>query len=381
MTISVRSNRAGPASRCPGRRRPCLLWLAALLSLAALPSCTYRSAAVQPPVAVPGQFSSEGEAVLPDRWWTAFSDEDLDSLVDRALRYNFSLRVAWDRLDQAMAVAARSGASLKPSLEGSAGASRTVARSPVTGRDYTTSYSLGLLAAYEVDLWGRVRAGRDAALLDALATNEDLHAAAMTLSAEVTGTWYTLVEQRGHLRLLDEQIETNEKYLDIVTLKFRRGQVSATDVLQQRQLVESARGERILVESRAEVLEHQLAVLLGQAPGSVLITVRGELPELPPLPHAGVPAQWIRRRPDVRAAELRVQAADRRVAAAVADRFPRLSLSVRAETSAERIHDLFDNWLAGLAANVVAPLFDGGLRRAEIERTRAAVSEQLDSYG
>ena len=381
MRIGAWSNPAGRVRPGGGRPRRCPLCLVILLSLVALPSCAFRSAPVQPPVAVPQAFSSQGEAAMPDRWWTAFGDADLDSLVDQALQDNFSLRVAWDRLNQATALAAKSGASLVPSLEGSAGASRTVTRSPMTGRNYTTGYSLGLLAGYEVDLWGRVRAARDAALLDALATSEDLHAAAMTLSAEVAGTWYTLVEHRGHLRLLDEQMKTNEKYLEIITLKFRRGQVSATDVLQQRQLVESVRGERILVESRASVLEHQLAVLLGRAPGSVSITVRDEFAELPPLPRAGVPAEWVRRRPDVRAAELRVRAADRRVAAAVADRFPKLSLSLRADTSAERIHDLFDNWLASLAANVAAPLFDGGLRRAEVERTQAVVSERLNSYG
>jgi outer membrane protein TolC len=124
-----------------------------------------------------------------------------------------------------------------------------------------------------------------------------------------------------------------------------------------------------------------LAVLLGRAPGDLQVQSPRMIPDLPPLPQTGILADWLRRRPDLRAAELRVQAADRRVAAAIADQFPRLSLTVRAETSAEHVRDLFDNWLAGLAANLAAPLFDAGLRRAEIERTRAVVREQLNAYG
>jgi len=356
----------------------------ALLAAVALASCAPRGVEVSPPAGLPEAFSSEGTAAMEAKWWTAFGDEQLNSLVEEALRGNFSVRAAWDRLDQARAAAAKSGAPLWPSLDGSAGASRTVRKSPQTDRVYTTDYSLGLLASYEMDLWGRVRSACDASRLDAYASQADLHAAATTLTGEIARTWFRLIEQRRQLTLLDEQIQTNQKYLEVITLKFRRGQVSATDVLQQRELTESTKGERVLVESAIAVLAHQLAVLLGRAPGPGApgsVEFPPALPELPPAPRTGLPAEWIRRRPDVQAAELRVQAADRRVAAAIAEQFPKLGLSVSAETSAQRVRDLFDNWLASLAANLVAPLLDGGQRRAEVERTRAVVSERLNSYG
>jgi len=365
-----------------GRRRWTLLAvLAAALSLVAAPSCVRPRPEVRPPVALPKAFSANGEAPLPSRWWTAFGDSELDRLVDEALAGNFSLRTAWDRLDQAKALAAQSGAALRPTVDVGAGASRSAQRSPATGRLYSTDYSLGVLAGYEVDLWGRIGSTHDAARLDVEATADDLHAAAVTLAAEVAATWYLLVEQTSQLALLDDQIATNETYLEIITLKFRRGQVSATDVLQQEQLVESNRGERALVESARCVLEHRLAVLLGRPPGRLTVTVPGDLPSLPPRPHSGLPAEWVRWRPDVRAAEVRVAAADRRVAAAVANQFPRLSLTAGAETSAEKVRALFDNWLATLAADLVAPVFDGGRRRAEVERTRAVLSERLNAYG
>jgi len=353
-----------------------------LLGLMCCAGC--RSPRVGPtasPIPLPARFSASGASALPDAWWTAFADERLSALVEEALAGSFTLRVAWDRLDQARALAAKSGAGLWPELGGSAGVSRTVSKAGGAERDYQTGYALGLGAAYEVDLWGRVRAARDAARLDALASEQDLRAAAITLSAEIARAWFQLVETRGQLRLVDEQLATNEDYLEVITLRFRRGRASATDVLQQRQLVQSKKGDRHQLRSAIEVLEHRLAILVGRPPGRLELAVPEDLPEAPALPETGAPAIWVRLRPDLRAAELRVRAADRDAAAAIADRFPRLALSLQAETSAERVRDLFDNWLAGLAANLTAPLLDGGERRAEADRTRAAASEALNSYG
>lgn len=366
---------------------PLAVALLALTFLAAgLCSCSVERTQVEPPVQAPAGFSTNGPAETPAEWWTSFNDPDLNSLVEEALRDSFSLRVAWDRLDQARAVAARSRAPLWPSLDGSAGASQTASHSPGTplgagGTDHTTQFSFGLQAGYEVDLWGRVRSAADAALLDAQAAEQDLQAAAITLSVDMARTWFRLAEQQAQLALVGKQLETNRKYLEAITLRFRRGKVGATDVLQQRQLVEANRGERALIESNIRVLEHQLAVLLGKPPGSFRPDAPNALPELPSLPDTGLPAEWIRRRPDVRAAELRVQAADQRVAAAIADRFPKLSLGLTASTSTEDLRDLFDNWAASVAASLVAPLFDAGLRKAEVERTRAVMSQQLHSYG
>lgn len=353
---------------------------AMLLALASLAGCTHPMAKVAPPLAMSEAFSVRGDSPAPDEWWTAFQDEQLDELIDQAMRENFSLRIAWDRLDQARALAAKSKAPLWPSLDGSAGAARTTVRTPMA-RTSTSDLSLGLQAGYEVDLWGRIRSTHDADLLDIQAGQDDIHAAAMTLAAQVAQTWYALAEQRGQLTLLDQQLKTNQDYLEIITLKFRRGQVSATDVLQQRQLVETTRGDRALVESATAVLEHLLAVLVGRTPESFSPPRLARLPEVPALPRTGVPAEWLRRRPDVRSAERSIQAADQRVAAAIADQFPRLGISFGAETSAEAVRNLFDNWLASIAANLAAPLFDGWQRRAEIERTRAVVSERINAYG
>ncbi len=349
---------------------------AALLAV----SCVSLPRELSSPVSVPDTFGARGTAPLPELWWTAFGDEVLDALVDEALGGNLGLRTVRDRLAQSTASAAKSGASLRPSASGSGSLSRQVR--DTTGRTYATDIALGLAASYELDLWGRLRATRDAAQLDTAATSEDLQAAAISLTAEIARTWYRLVERSGQLRLVDDQVRTNKDYLDVITLRFRRGQASATDVLQQRQLVHATESERILVRSAISVLEHQLAVLLGRTPdGWRAVDMPSALPSLPSLPDTGVPLDWLRRRPDLRAAELRLHAADRRLAAAVADRWPTLGVSVSASTDASRAEDLFENWLASAAASLAAPLLDGGLRRAEVKRSRAVVSEALHGYG
>ncbi len=338
-------------------------------------SCSSTRQTVPPPVPVPKAFSRSGQVPLPDRWWLSFNDPVLDRLIEQAMSNNLNLRIVWDRLSQAEAVARKAGALLWPTLDGQAGASRTAQRQPVTppgeGRrtTYRTSLSLGLVAGYEVDLWGRIRSTKDAAQFDVRASAEQVQAAAITLSAQVAVVWYTLVEQYGQIDLLQQQLKINQNVLDLITLRFRRGQAGAADVLQQRQLVESRRGDLAAAESRAGVLEHQLAILLGQNPTAPVAERVTHLLELAALPATGVPAELIQQRPDIRQAYHNVLAADRRVAAAIADRFPRLALSAQANTSAQSTRDLFDNWLASLAANLVAPLFDGGERKAEVART------------
>jgi outer membrane protein TolC len=133
--------------------------------------------------------------------------------------------------------------------------------------------------------------------------------------------------------------------------------------------------------AQIKVFEHQLAILLGYSPLQSVAPRVSELVNLPLMPQTGLPAELIQRRPDIRSAFYAVQAADSELAAAIADRFPRLSLTAGVDTSAAHTRDLFDNWLATLAANLATPIIDGGLRKAEVDRTRAVASEALNTYG
>lgn len=370
------NNRIQP-DNVPNRRYTWLcLGIVFLLLVACTPELPRQGSSVQPQ----GSFSATGQAQLPEQWWRAFEDPALNRLITQALTGNLNLQSAWDRLDRARAVARKAGADLVSQLNGQAGFSTTHSRIN-SHTDSPQSFDMGLAASYEVDLWGRIRSTHEAAELDALASEEDLQTAALTLSARVATTWFQLLEQRGQIEILEQQQHNNEQALELISLQFRTGQVGIADLLQQRQVVESRRGERALANGRAQVLQNQLAVLLGVTPDQALQITASKLGDLPPLPATGLQSSLLERRPDVRAAWLQLQATDQRVAAAVADRFPRLSLTGRASTTDEQIEDLFDDWLASLAANLLAPIIDGGRRRAEVERSQAVASEALHVYG
>ncbi|MGB3221796.1 MAG: efflux transporter outer membrane subunit [Desulforhopalus sp.] len=330
------------------------------------------------PMNLPANFSIQGEVPLQAKWWLDFQDDSLSLLIDQALNENFSLRIARERIDEAEAIARQSGALLVPFLDGQGRGSST--------RNYSTdttleNFSLGVAASYEIDLWGRLRSQRDAAILDVKATEADYHTAVISLAAAVATTWYERVEADLQLDLLIQQQETNSKVLELISSQFRSGKVGIADVLQQRQLVESNIGDLAGLRAGKQVLEHQLAILLGIPPGTADLPQRDQLPDLPPLPNTGIPLDILTTRPDIESSFLSLKAADYRVAAAVADRFPQLTLSAELSTSGNRSQDLFNNWFSTLAGNLFGPLFDGGLRKAEVARNESIARQLFYNHG
>jgi len=373
-------------------------WLyltAGFVLMVGMAGCSTEKVPRNPSLTLPQSFSRSGEVDAPDRWWTAFEDDRLDRLVRSSLKGNKDLHAAWDRLAQAVAVARRADADLYPQVDASVSAARDVTESAGGGgtivggsivggggggRSYSNEYTLNLNASYEVDVWGRVRAAVEAADQRVRASEQDLHAAAMSLSAQVANTWYRLVEERARLDLIREQTRTNEQSLELVRARFERGAVPASDLLQQRNLLEATRTRRHRVRAQIETLKHQLAVLQGRVPGQVGVPDRASLPDLPPRPETGVPAEWIRRRPDVQSAFHRIKSTDRELASALADRFPRLTIRPRFRSDAATPANLLETWSARLIASLARELFDGGRREAEIDRLRAARRERIHAY-
>ncbi|MBU1419438.1 MAG: efflux transporter outer membrane subunit [Proteobacteria bacterium] len=358
------------------------LALAGILFLLATPACTPMTHIPldMAPVVLPETFSQQGGHPLSEQWWRDLDDPNLQKLIDRALANNLTLLATAERLLQAEALARQAGADLVPSLDANGSINTNRSRNDgATGSK--TSLLLGLAAAYEVDLWGRLQAKEDAALFDIRASSEDLQTAALSLVAQLANVWYRLAASYSQLELLQMQQEVNRVGLQLIQLRFNAGQIGIADVLQQKQLIESKTGEQAQQRSTARVLEHQLAILIGVSPEMLEMPGTPVLIELPLLPSTGVPLDLLSSRPDIRSSYAALLAADRRVAAAVADRYPRLSISADLNTSGSSAHDLFDNWLASLAANLVGPLLDGGMRQAEVDRSSASAWEKLHSYG
>jgi NodT family efflux transporter outer membrane factor (OMF) lipoprotein len=321
------------------------------------------------------------QAPEPSPWWYAFDSPELNQLLNEAFAGNLSLRQAWARMEQAQALAIQAGADLYPDLTatGDTFHSRRHIENGTTDTYTTRQYAAGLSTHYEIDLWGRIRAERNAARLDAEASREDWKATVIALAANVTTTWARILSQQNQLRLLETQLKTNRIYLELVELRYRKGIVSALDVFQQQQVVEGVQSQIPLVEAQEQVLHNQLAVLLGKAPGRLDIQTT-DLPEPSELPAAGLPADLLAKRPDVRAAGLRLEAADWQLAAARANRLPAVNLTGAAGYGPADIDLMLDNWIISLAGNLTAPLLDGGRRAAEVDRNRAVIDENLAAY-
>ncbi len=364
------------------RRSPCaIMRMTALVLLSfTLTGCATHVADVPPAVLADQTFSGEGGDPLPERWWHSFSDTVLNELIEEGMAGSPDLAVWWARLDQTRAMARKAGADLWPSLDLDGQASRSGEWREGESETFTNAMWLGATMSYEIDLWGGIRSAREAAAFNAAASREDVLAAEITLSSRIASTWYELAEAKGQIAVLEEQALANEQVLELVTLNFRRGKVGASDVLRQRQLLESNSGDLSLARARLSILRHQLAVLLGRSSQDPVNDAAASLINLPPLPRIGLPAELLRTRPDVRSAFLSVASAHASTAAAVAERYPRISLSGRVSTGGSEASNVFTDWLGNLAANLVTPLIDGGERRAEVARRRAESREALGQY-
>ena len=338
--------------------------------------CAYTESSVSPPVEPPARFSFSGDMPMEETWWAAFQSEELTGLVEQALAGNLDLKVAWYRLAEARAIAQRESASLWPVVD-----LGTTAQWQRPERPEGDSLQLDLSAAYEVDMWGRVRASVEAGERLAEASAGDFQAAVLSVSAEVARAAFRVVTTRQQVVLLSSQVETNEKVLASLRNRFGMGQILRGDLIRQSQLLEATRNQLLEAESRLQVQKHQLSILLGEDPGEPLPALPATLPGLPPLPVTGMPGELMQRRPDVQAAYNRLRAADREMAVAVAERLPRLSFSGSVFTEETDSVKLFDEWIRRLAANLALPLIDGGRRRAEVDRTEAVKLQRLYAYG
>lgn len=321
-------------------------------------------------------YSEEASDTL-NRWWESFQSPELNLLIEEALTNSPSIQQTRARLAQAEAIAVQAGAARVPAVGYDGGASATRTSATDNTAEY---YSLGLNASYELDLWGRVKSQAEAAALDREASREQLNTAMITLASQVASRWSAILSQRLQLEVIRNQLTSNETSLELIELRFRKSLSSALDVYQQRQTVAGTASAIPLAELREELLNNEMAALLGRTDMHSLSITERELPLIEDLPVIGIPADVLANRPDVRQAGLQLQSADWSVSAARADRLPAIRLSASADYSSNSAGSLFDDWIANLAGSLTGPIFDGGRRKAEVERTRAVVDERLAAY-
>lgn len=335
-----------------------------------------------PDPAVPGAYATAEDrpvSALDSDWYRLFGSSELDSAIDNVRESNLGLAQARDRVRQAQAAMAAARAGRLPVLDASVSAGRARQQTPF-GAEQSNAFGASLSAGYEVDLWGRVAATNDASELEAAALVVDVSAIEVTLTATATEAWLDAVHARAKRVLLREQIEVQDEFLELLLHRLSAATATALDVEQQRQQLASLEGQLALLDASEARAGHTFSFLQGQFPDPSSTGEESELPELPSLPEAGVPADLLQRRPDVVAARIRAEAADARLAAAVAARLPSLRLNGSTFVQSSSLSALFDEILWSVTAGLTAPLFDGGRRAAEVERNDAVLDERIHAY-
>lgn len=314
------------------------------------------------------------------QWWAAFDDPTLSRLVEQALVANNDIAAAQGRLRSARAgVASARGARL-PSVSGSGAASRQESLSgPALTSEY---YSLGLDAAWEVDLFGRLRGAEAAATADAEGSEASLHDVQRVISADIALSYTDLRDAQARLAIARENLGIQEENLQIAQWRSQSGLGNELDVEQARTAVAQTRASIAPLEQTIATAIHRIDVLLGQSPGSslALLTPVAPLPSSPDITGIGLPAELLQRRPDVLAAQRILEAEVIRIGVATADLYPSLRLSGFLETSSDSIGGLFDTSLGGLVGSVTAPVFQGGQIRARIEQQKGSADTALANY-
>lgn len=349
-------------------------------------------ASVQPqppeaPVALPPQFlaAPQGEQAPADLWWRTFGDSQLNAFVDVALERNPGLTQALARSRMAEAQARVARADRLPQIGVGLGSTRQRQNiTDPTGQDTTVianNHNAALDVSWELDLWGRLAAMSASARADYLASTEQLRAVRQSVAAQATQLYYEIVHANAQVELSRSAVKALEEVARQINNRVAIGVASPADGMLATANLESARAG---LEQRIEALERsirQLQVLSGDYPTGVIQTATA-LPEVPAAPAAGIPADLLARRPDVRAAELGLLSAGYQLGAAERSFLPSLSLTGSAGFSASALAELFTsgNFIWSIAGRALQPIFQGGRLVAQVDIAEGQRDEALGAY-
>ena len=340
-----------------------------------------------PPRAAETNRMANVERPFPRDWWTVFDDAELTRRIDLARTNNFDLAQAAARMDAARARARIAGADAAVQVTGAASAirQRTSENTAMqTGRDHASQFGMDLNFAYEVDIWGRVKASRMAAEKDVALATFEREAAEISLLAQVARTYLTLRAVQRERAVLRDQIGRYSETEKIQAVRVDSGFATELDLQRTRIERASAEGEQEQLYQAERGYGIALALLCGEAadvPAPVETISKGTIktPEAP----KQLALVLLEARPDVVARRTAWEAAAQRLHVAQADRLPALRLSGAIGYASQAPEDLL-NWkshLWSITAGLTAPLYDGGRLRGNMELAQAQVQEAASAYG
>ncbi len=360
-----------------------------------LGGCTVGPNYVRPPADTPTAYKEAGDwkaaqpsdSIAKGKWWEVYGDPQLNALEEQVTVSNESLKAAQAQFVEARAAIRTVRAAYFPTV--TANASATGARqsqnralfgttSPITYADYQLP---PIDASWEPDVWGRVRRTVEATRSEAQATAADLANVDLSLHAELALDYFQLRGLDSQQQLLNSTVDSYEQALQLTDSRYKGGVASGVDVAQAQTQLETTRAEAVDVAVDRTAFEHAIAVLIGKPPAQFSqqpLPLTTPPPAIPP----GLPSELLERRPDIAAAERRVQEENAQIGVARAAYFPIFALTGGGGFDSSKITNLLDGpsgfWsLAGSAAETI---FDGGLRRGVTEEARANYDKSVDTY-
>ncbi|WXL27706.1 efflux transporter outer membrane subunit [Ectopseudomonas mendocina] len=363
--------------------------LPTLLALSlALGGCAIGLDYERPTLETPAQFkqlegwtqAAPSDALEKGEWWALYGDSELNALVGRLNVSNQNLAASEAQYRQARALVKGARAAFYPNLSGNVGVTRG-AQGGAEGSSVSKTYDLGLNAAWELDIWGKLRRSLESSKAGYEASAADLAALKLSLQSELVQNYLQLRVMDEQRRLLDATVSAYERSLKLTENQFNAGIVPKSDVSQALTQLRSTQAQAVDLQWQRAQLEHAIAVLVGVPPSELTIASRKEIPTLPQVPVA-LPSQLLERRPDIAAAERRVIAANADIGVAKAAWFPDLSISASGGYRGSSFADWIElpNRVWSLGPQLAVTLFDGGARSAELERADAAYDQTVAQY-
>jgi outer membrane protein, multidrug efflux system len=364
-----------------------------LVLLLLLGGCAVGPDYKAPEPMVAGQWAEPLEAGLKAQpaslaqWWSTLNDPQLDTLIARAIEGNLDLKVATARLAEARAARGVAAAELFPTVDAAGGYSRT--RDSAGGnRGFAAGendlFNVRLDAAWEIDVWGRIRRGVESADADIGSAEEGRRDVLVTLLAEVARNYIELRSFQERVAIAVANTKTQAESLELTRSRFAAGLTSELDVARAESNLRTTESEVPTLRAGEKQAAHRLATLVGKPPGALL----EELAAVKPVPAVGgevpigLPSELLRRRPDIRKAERDLQSATALIGVATADLFPRFSLTGSFGFENSQVGGMFDSpnrfWSFGPA--VKWPVFEAGRIRANIKVQEARTDAALATY-
>jgi len=312
------------------------------------------------------------------KWWEVFDDRLLNSLEEQVNVSNQSIALAETQYRQALALVAGVRANYFPQVNASA----SFMRSRQGGGDAENQHGASLGAAWEVDVWGRVRRQVESSAASAQASFADLQAMRLSMQAELAMDYFQLRTLDVQQKILTETVAAYNKAVELTQDRYDAGVAPKTDVVQARTQLKTTEAQAIDIGVQRTQLEHAIALLIGKAPADFSLPAAAFKPPQVQVPVV-IPSELLERRPDIASAERKMAAANAQIGVAKAAYFPSFSLSALLGYQSAVLADLFTApsffWALGPAA-LAAALFDGGARKAQTQQAIAAYEGTVAFY-